>query len=131
MRNFLLGALCFVGICSLSAVAVEQENTPQAKMLSDAFDAADCAALNESAQAMVMSGTGIENYSTSNAELHRCQYVLEIADLPCASTGNCASYLEWSKANPNISPLLSRKAFLTALREHEERLLPSTRYADN
>jgi len=70
-------------------------------------------------------GQSVLSYQASNQALHRCEYDLEIQLQGCLTHKACPGYAEWSKLNPQISPLLSRTEFSKALSDRRSELLLS------
>lgn len=70
-------------------------------------------------------GQSVLAYQASNQALHRCEYDQEIQLQGCLTHKACPGYEEWSKLNPQISPLLSRTEFSKALSDRRTELLLS------
>ncbi|WP_019335014.1 hypothetical protein [Pseudomonas syringae] len=70
-------------------------------------------------------GQSVLDYQASNQALHRCEYDQEIQLQGCLTNKACPGYEEWSKQNPQISPLLSRAEFFKALSDRRTELLLS------
>ena len=104
-----------------SFTVLAQDSEALYRQLGTALIAGQCDAVMQKGMTS-QSGTSAGSYTADNEELHRCQYLQEISIQGCASDKSCQSYGEWSKANFDFTPKLSRSAFIAKLDARREKM---------
>lgn len=105
-----------LGLIASNALAGDDAKTvAYSKELGAAMIAASCAAKAQPSSTVGADGSISHAYDASTEDLHHCQYISEMSTSGCVQTGDCQGYEDWTQANPAISPVLPREAFLSAL----------------
>ena len=75
-----------------------------------------CSAVLQKQYQITASGVSTSSYISASKNLHQCQYVQEMAvSSACVVAKACPTYEDWSKANPEFYPSMSRHAFVSEL----------------
>jgi len=112
--------LCILSLLATQAFAQDQTVNVQVRQLSASLMAGTCDALYRVSEVPIGNGHEAAKTDASNLDLHRCQYIRESVD--CIGDNSCPSYEQWTQDNVEVSPELTRDAFLIALKKRERAL---------